>query len=588
MKNRAQGLLGEEILKPTPTRTLNPLPFGDLEPHRFEDLIRQLAYDLRRWKSLEATGRGGSDSGMDIRAIELVQLNEEAADEEQGTEEAFLERQWVFQCKRQKALPPRRIRKAVEESLKSFTEPPHGFVLAAACDVSKEARDTFREEMVARGIEEFFIWAKGELEDLLFQPKNDRLLFAYFGIALQPKRRSLSTTLRSEITKKKQLTALIGEEEQRTGKLVLMRDPTDERYPYQPKPSEAPARWVLCRALTVRKPGHLIVLQHEHLAATSVDGKQWDAILDYDTMLYMAEGELRAAHAWSIEDRSYSDRSPYVFWNEYIDESQRAFLKVRRAVPLDRVLALDPLGDGFFPVPHILVDFVEKTGPFTVARYRSLERVQFMGGQIDIDVDASNRVRIFPKPLPAEDGPEPAEFDQTGKAGPLTTVTKEKLQGFLTRMSVGGRSTESKKGTDAGESDVDESCLRIRDFQRWRSDVALPVFSAFVLQCRGSGHRARVVVRSVGGSEPNNWGVLEAVELKVKLQTSNYSPSGHIRISCSPNMMVWQTNVSPSAKETSGNYGRSNNDPNVDAVTTKEQLETLVLTILERLGGKFG
>ena len=83
-------------MKPTPTRTLNPLPFGDLEPHRFEDLIRQLAYDLRPWKSLEATGRGGSDSGMDIRAIELVRLNEEAADEEERTEEAFLERKWVF------------------------------------------------------------------------------------------------------------------------------------------------------------------------------------------------------------------------------------------------------------------------------------------------------------------------------------------------------------------------------------------------------------------------------------------------------------------------------------------------------------
>jgi hypothetical protein len=70
--------------------------------------------------------------------------------------------------------------------------------------------------------------------------------------------------------------------------------------------------------------------------------------------------------------------------------------------------------------------------------------------------------------------------------------------------------------------------------------------------------------------------------------TSNYSPSGHIRISCSPNMMIWQTNVSPSAKETSGNYGQPNKDPNVDAATTKEQLETLVLTILERLGGKLG
>jgi hypothetical protein len=53
-------------------------------------------------------------------------------------------------------------------------------------------------------------------------------------------------------------------------------------------------------------------------------------------------------------------------------------------------------------------------------------------------------------------------------------------------------------------------------------------------------------------------------------------------------MMVWQTNVSPSSQETSGNYGRSNNDPNVDAATTKEQLETLVLTILERLSEKFG
>jgi len=525
---------------------------------------------------------------MDIRAIELVQLNEEAADEEERTEGAFLERQWVFQCKREKALPPKRIRKAVDEGLKSFTDPPHGFVLAAACDVSKEARDAFREEMVARGIEEFFIWAKGELEDLLFQPKNDRLLFAYFGIALQPKRRSLSTALRSEITKKKQLTALIGEESEQRGKLVLLRDPSDDRYPHQPRPNEAPARWVLCRALTLRKPGHLIVLQHEHLAATSVDGKQWDAILDYDTMLNMAEGELRAAHAWSIEDRTYPDRSPHVFWNEYIDESQRAFLKVRRAVPLDRILALDPLGDGFFPVPHVLVDFVDKTGPFSPVRYPSLEHARYMGGHIDLEVDASNRARIFPKPLPAEDGPEPAEFDQTGKAGPLTTATKEKLQEFLARMSVGGRSTESQKSTDARESDGDESRNRILGFKRWRSDVAVPVFSAFVLQLREGGHRARVVVRSVAGSGPNDWGAFDAVELRVKLQTSNYSPSGHISISCSPNVMVWQMNVSPSAKETSGNYGRSNNDPNVDVATTKEQLETLVLTILERLGGKLG
>jgi hypothetical protein len=50
----------------TPTRTLNPLPFNDLEPHRFEDLVQQLAYELRRWRSLEATGRLGSDEDLDV------------------------------------------------------------------------------------------------------------------------------------------------------------------------------------------------------------------------------------------------------------------------------------------------------------------------------------------------------------------------------------------------------------------------------------------------------------------------------------------------------------------------------------------
>src|SRR5258706_12160096 len=50
-----------------PTRTLNPLPFQDLEPHRFEDLVRGLLYTFRHWLKLEPTGRGGSDDGFDVR-----------------------------------------------------------------------------------------------------------------------------------------------------------------------------------------------------------------------------------------------------------------------------------------------------------------------------------------------------------------------------------------------------------------------------------------------------------------------------------------------------------------------------------------
>jgi hypothetical protein len=57
---------------PLTTRTLNPLHFEDLEPHRFEDMVRQLAYDLKEWKSIEATGRLGDDEEVDIRATEKL------------------------------------------------------------------------------------------------------------------------------------------------------------------------------------------------------------------------------------------------------------------------------------------------------------------------------------------------------------------------------------------------------------------------------------------------------------------------------------------------------------------------------------
>jgi len=63
----------------TPTRTYNPLPFTDLEPKRFEDLVRQLVYDFRQWRRLEATGRSGSDDGFDARALEIVEAPDATA-----------------------------------------------------------------------------------------------------------------------------------------------------------------------------------------------------------------------------------------------------------------------------------------------------------------------------------------------------------------------------------------------------------------------------------------------------------------------------------------------------------------------------
>ena len=127
------------------TRTVNPLPFHDLEPHRFEDLVRQLAYEWRNWKSLEATGRSGSDEGLDIRATETLGGNDVDIENEDGGDEVLVsDRLWIFQCKREKALAQKRVRIVTEESLASLKTPPYGFVLAVACDVSKKARDVLR------------------------------------------------------------------------------------------------------------------------------------------------------------------------------------------------------------------------------------------------------------------------------------------------------------------------------------------------------------------------------------------------------------------------------------------------------------
>lgn len=573
-------------MKTVPTRTLNPLPFGDLEPHRFEDLIRQLAYEFRRWKSLEATGRSGSDSGIDIRATELVLVDEESSEEAEDeiTEEtAFQDRLWIFQCKREKVLPPKKLRKVIEESLKSLAAPPHGFVLAVACDVSKDARDAFREEMVARGVEEFLIWTKSELEDLLFQPKHDRLLFAYFGISLQPRRRSLSTTLRSDIAKKKQLTALIGDEQQRDGKLVLLRDPADERYPEKPKKNEPPPRWRLCRAVHVRRPGHLAVLTHEFLAAISTDHQQWDAIFDYDVMMDRAKSELSSEHAWAIEDERSHDRTPHDFWNEYIDESNRAYLEILRWVPLDRILALDPLGDGYFPVPHILVEFADTTGPFSDDEGRWLKSIRDHVGRFDIDLSEKNRGRIFPRPLPAATDPEPKHFDDTAEQNlPLTTAASDKLQALLAKAT-------ERKGRfnleDDAQSVADRNEQNQRkglEFQQWRDAVAHPVFSSFVHQLRARGHRARVQILPAASEYGS-----ESIEMRVSLNiSSHYNPSGHVRISMSVhNAGGWYVDVSPKPERNARHSGPvpAATPVTPSAQTTKEQLEALVLEVLEHM-----
>ncbi len=199
------------------TKTLNPIHFEDIEPHRFEDLVRQLLYDFKNWKSLEPTGRLGSDEGIDIRGIELSASpsEQEENDEDEENENTVkdvlpTENLWVIQCKREKRIGPTKIKSIISKSLSSLDSPPFGFMLVAACDFSKKTRDEFRRQMLELGVQEFHVWGKADIEDLLFMPKNDHILFAYFGISIQIRRRSIKSKVRSRLAIKKKLVKVFG------------------------------------------------------------------------------------------------------------------------------------------------------------------------------------------------------------------------------------------------------------------------------------------------------------------------------------------------------------------------------------------
>jgi hypothetical protein len=221
------------------TRTTNPLHFEDLDPHRFEDLVRQLIYEFREWLYLEALGRSGSDDGIDIRGVERALLYVHAVTSDDDDSEELLEEDvtggdklWFIQCKRYKELGPADVAKILADAPLAEDPKPFGYVLAAACDFSKSSRDLFHANLADAGIQEHHIWGRAELEDMLFLPKNDHLLFAYFGISHRVRRRSIKTLVRSRLATKRRLAKVFDGISGKSFHMVFIRNPSDESYPF--------------------------------------------------------------------------------------------------------------------------------------------------------------------------------------------------------------------------------------------------------------------------------------------------------------------------------------------------------------------
>lgn len=370
------------------SKTLGPIHFEDLDPHRFEDLVRELAYDFKDWQSIEATGRSGSDEGIDIRAYERISASTNEHDDDDPddvTAHPMEGNTWVFQCKREKSIGPKRVKKIVSDGVNPES-PPYGYILAAPANFSKASYDKFREELRERGVMEFYLWGRAELEDMLHLPKNDHILFTFFGISLVSRRKSRATEIRAVVSAKNKLTKLLGERP--SHEPVLLRDTKDLYYPYKDKYKDFKKRprWKEYPAIEIH-PWGIILEVARFFAFYDPKTKEWDYTNTINLVMRRSDEEDR-------QKNHELRQNVESFW-EFFQKSHQAMFAVNGMVRFDTIVLLDPKGDSRHKFPHVYVDFQGDKGPFS-GFYEYLE----LGDRFHISTEGLKRSEKFPKEFP--------------------------------------------------------------------------------------------------------------------------------------------------------------------------------------------
>jgi len=385
------------------TKTINPIHFEDLEPHRFEDLVRQLIYDYREWRSLEATGRQGADDGFDARGWEIYGDDTDSIEDEEVVDLTGRtmgeDRIWLIQCKREKSISPKKLISYLDRIDKDELSKLYGLIFVAACDFSKKSRDEFRRWCRENRICEAQLWGRAELEDMLFQPKYDHLLFAYFGISLQIRKRSTKTKLRSTLAIKRQAIRHLGDVARYSHELVLLRDPDAHEYPYSGEINDFDARpkWRVYDFIGHYHSG-LKFLIRSHFAYIDDEGIKWDC--DENLRINRHYDD-----PWAKEENHEIEMKARHFWNKLPDKN-RATLEVIRLIPYDDILAIDEHGDEYFHHPHIYVRFDPKYGPFNGGVYGQL--VTYNPTRKSYPANRENQIEYFPSAYPEiENNEEP-------------------------------------------------------------------------------------------------------------------------------------------------------------------------------------
>lgn len=379
------------MAKPIITRTYGPIHFEDLDPHRFEDLIRELIYDFKDWQSIEATGRSGSDAGFDVRAyekVEIVSHSENENNEEVEEVHPMEGNLWMIQGKREKEIGPKKIKSILSDI--DPENPPYGYILAASANFSKESYDIFREELRKKGVMEFYLWGRAEIEDMLHQPKNDRILFTFFGISLVSKRRTRTTEIRSAVNVKNKLFRTVGEGH-KFHQSILVRDLKDTNYPYKSEYGDfkTKPRWKEYVAFA-HHPLGLWCHNHEYFAYIDTEKKEWDFTKEVDLVNRQRVDEEERQKA--SEKRNLVN----VFW-DFLPRKVKGHFVIDCLMKYANIAIIDDKGDVYYNFPHIYVDFVGDIGPF--AGFKNILKIN--NEEIELTEDYK-QITVFPEKFKKE------------------------------------------------------------------------------------------------------------------------------------------------------------------------------------------
>ncbi|WP_339163483.1 hypothetical protein [Methylobacterium bullatum] len=313
---------------------------------------------------MEATGRGGADDGFDARGFEIVANADSVSsrDDEDDSEAHVADRIWLIQCKREKTITPRKLHAHLEAIPVESRQQLYGMLFVAACDFSKAARDAYRFWCAHNDLAECHIWGKAELEDLLYQPKNDNLLFAYFGLSLKIRRQSISTNLRRITTVKRKLRRVLTDRTR--AQFVLVRDVSDLRYPVMDTATleEGNHLWRIYQMPEIGVRGLRIIVR-KHKAYIDPNTGFWDLASGIN------EGvPTDYANIWQADEVSPLERekrhAEFEIWN-LIPLQNQFYLTFYNEVPYDEILEVDDIGDNVSDLATIFVNFRNGLPPFS-------------------------------------------------------------------------------------------------------------------------------------------------------------------------------------------------------------------------------